>query len=387
LGLIWQIIRIGLFSKINLVNHPELYRLLEEGETIEDLLKLPIEQILLRWFNYHLKNAGWDKRVNNFTSDIKDGTAYTVLLAQIAPKHCNRDPLRAPNDLSRAEQVLNNADKIGCKKFVLPRDIVRGNHKLNLAFVANMFNTWPALEPVEHVEVIEETREEKAFRNWMNSLGVEPFVNNLYLDLRDGNVLLQLFDKVEPGIVDWSKVNKNTTSTWKQLENDNYAVVLGKSLKFSLVGIQGKDIMDGNKTLTLAVVWQLMRYHVLAILKRLGGGKNISDQEIVEWANTKVSSAGKTSSMSSFRDPSLKNSVFLIDLIDAIRPGVADYSLVSHEADEESLVLNAKYAIGIARKIGCCIFALPEDIVEVKHKMIMTFVATAMSVDLQGSGQ
>ena len=54
LGLIWQIVKIGLFSKINLVNHPELYRLLEEGETIEDLLKLPIDQILLRWFNYHV---------------------------------------------------------------------------------------------------------------------------------------------------------------------------------------------------------------------------------------------------------------------------------------------------------------------------------------------
>jgi hypothetical protein len=35
-----------------------------------------------------------------------------------------------------------------------------------------------------------------AFRNWMNSLGVEPFVNNLYQDLRDGIALLWLFNKV-----------------------------------------------------------------------------------------------------------------------------------------------------------------------------------------------
>lgn len=58
----------------------------------------------------------------------------------------------------------------------------------------------------------------------MNSLGVDPFVNNLYLDLRDGNVLLQLFDQVEPGCVNWKKVNKNPQTTWKKLENDNYAV-------------------------------------------------------------------------------------------------------------------------------------------------------------------
>ena len=34
-------------------------------------------------------------------------------------------------------------------------------------------------------------------------------------------------------------------------ENCNYAVRLGKDLKFSLVGIDGKDINDGNETLTL----------------------------------------------------------------------------------------------------------------------------------------
>ncbi len=71
-------------------------------------------------------------------TDIKDGTAYTVLLAQIAPKHCNRDALNVSDVGKRAEMVLDNADKIACRKFVSPRDIVRGNHKLNLAFVANV---------------------------------------------------------------------------------------------------------------------------------------------------------------------------------------------------------------------------------------------------------
>ena len=63
---------LGLFARINLVHNPELYRLLEAGESIEDLLKLPIEDILLRWFNYHLKQAGSARRVKNFSGDIKD---------------------------------------------------------------------------------------------------------------------------------------------------------------------------------------------------------------------------------------------------------------------------------------------------------------------------
>ncbi len=62
LGLIWQIIRRGLLGKIDIKLHPELYRLLEDDETLEQFLRLPPEQILLRWFNYHLKNAKWDKR-------------------------------------------------------------------------------------------------------------------------------------------------------------------------------------------------------------------------------------------------------------------------------------------------------------------------------------
>lgn len=43
----------------------------------------------------------------------------------------------------------------------------------------------------------------------MNSLGVSPYVNHLYFDLTDGLVIFQLYDKIKPGIVDWSRVVKN----------------------------------------------------------------------------------------------------------------------------------------------------------------------------------
>ena len=42
---------------------------------------------------------------------------------------------------------------------------------------------------------------------------------------------------------------------------------------------------------------------------------------------------------------------------------------------------NAKYAISMARKIGARIYALPEDIVEVKQKMVMTVFACLMARD------
>ncbi len=61
------------------------------GETMADLLALSPEEILLRWFNYHLENAGSSRRVNNFSGDIKDSEAYTVLLNQIAPEESGVD--------------------------------------------------------------------------------------------------------------------------------------------------------------------------------------------------------------------------------------------------------------------------------------------------------
>ena len=43
----------------------------------------------------------------------------------------------------------------------------------------------------------------------------------------------------------------------EKLENCNYAVELGKQLKFSLVGIAGQDLADGNPTLTLGMFFIL----------------------------------------------------------------------------------------------------------------------------------
>ena len=81
--------------------------------------------------------------------------------------------------LERAETMLEQADKIKSRAFVTAKDVVKGQERLNLAFVANLFNNFPALDPpkediIVEMDTIEETREEKMYRNWMNSLGVNP---------------------------------------------------------------------------------------------------------------------------------------------------------------------------------------------------------------------
>ncbi|XP_051869327.1 plastin-2-like [Pristis pectinata] len=396
LGLLWQVIKIGLFADIELSRNEALIALLREGESLEDLMKLSPEELLLRWANYHLEGAGCQK-VNNFSSDIKDSKAYYHLLNQIAPKGDEEGQVPIPvdmsginekDDLKRAESMLQQADKLGCRQFVTAADVVRGNPKLNLAFVANLFNKYPALRKPENQDIdwslLEgETREERTFRNWMNSLGVTPRVNHLYSDLDDALVILQLYEKIKVP-VDWSRVNKppypKLGANMKKLENCNYAVDLGKNkAKFSLVGIAGQDLNEGKHMPTLALLWQLMRRYTLNMLEEIGDGEKVNDDIIVNWVNQTLSEAAKSSVISSFKDKEISTSIPVLDLIDAIQPTSIRYDLVkTGDLTDEEKLENAKYAISMARKIGARVYALPEDLVEVKPKMVMTVFACLM---------
>jgi len=65
--------------------------------------------------------------------------------------------------MKRAELMLKEADKIKCRVFLTPTAVTRGTYNLNLAFVAYLFNHYPALEMTDvDVDVVEETREEKS---------------------------------------------------------------------------------------------------------------------------------------------------------------------------------------------------------------------------------
>ncbi|XP_068136881.1 plastin-1 [Hyperolius riggenbachi] len=388
LGLLWQIIKAGLFADIEISKNEALIALLMDGETLEDLMKLSPEELLLRWVNYHLTNAQWPN-ISNFSRDIKDSKAYFHLLREIAPKDeifIDFAGFHEPNDLKRANYMLNQADKLGCRQFVSPNDVVSGNPKLNLAFVANLFNMYPALHKTNGYDfnAIEgETNEERTFRNWMNSLGVNPHVNHLYSDLTDALVIFQLYDRIRVP-VEWGRVNKPPYSAlgghMKKIENCNYAVELGKGkARFSLVGICGHDLHEGNHTLTLALVWQLMRRYTLNVLSDLGEGAKIDDRTIIKWVNETLREANKNTFINSFRDKAISTSLPVLDLIDAISPKAVNPEMVKRDnLSDEDKMKNAKYAISIARKIGARIYALPDDLVEVKPKMVMTVFACLM---------
>jgi len=83
--------------------------LLEEGETLEDLMKLSPEEILIRWVNYHLARSNCGRQIANFTTDIKDSVAYIHLLHQIAPPDAGITTM--PEHVSWFRNYVNNNDK------------------------------------------------------------------------------------------------------------------------------------------------------------------------------------------------------------------------------------------------------------------------------------
>jgi plastin-2 len=127
-----------------------------------------------------------------------------------------------------------------------------------------------------------------------------------------------------------------------------------------LVGIAGQDLNEGNHTLTLALVWQLMKRYTLNILEDIRSGQKVNDYIIVNWVNTTLKEAQKSLSIASFKDLKISTSLLVLDPIDAIQPGSINYGLLKTEnLDDEEKLNNAKYAISMARKIRARVYELP----------------------------
>lgn len=70
---------------------------------------------------------------------LQDGEAYAHLLNALAPEHGTTTTLDTKDPTERANLIIEQAEKLDCKRYVTPQDIVEGSPNLNLAFVAQIF--------------------------------------------------------------------------------------------------------------------------------------------------------------------------------------------------------------------------------------------------------
>ena len=383
LDLLYQILKPIAMKKVTVQDFPQLLRLKEDKEANEELLALGPEDFLKRWFNHHLAKAGHPKKLENFTDDVVDSEKYTILMNQLEPS-CDTSGLSEPDLTKRAGTVLANAPKVGARVYIKPEDIPSGNEHLNTLFTVELFMAKNGMGEATQEEKLaaskmledddEGMREERSFKTWINSLklpGVKK-VNNLYEECRSAIILLKMIDTIKPGSVNWKNVELKTKNPFKIGVNCQEVIDSSKRSGYSVISIGNKDIQEGKKKHILALVWQLMKAHTLKVI----GEK--SEEDLIAWANSKVSDARKIKSL---KDKKINDGLFFIELLAAIEPRCIRWDLVNKEnIDDKGREMNAKYVLSVARGLGAMIFVVWEDITEVKSKLLLTLLASLYDV-------
>ena len=81
-----------------------------------------------------------------------------------------------------------------------------------------------------------------------------------------------------------------------------------------------------------------------------------------------------------FKDKALADGVFLIKLCAGIEPRAVNWDIVQRGETQEEKENNAKYVLSLARKLGCVIFCVHDDIPNVNYKMILVLICSLFEV-------
>jgi plastin-1 len=275
---------------------------------------------------------------------------------------------------SAAAAVITNSFNMGVPDLISADDIINGEEKVLLLFLAAMFNTKHGLEELTKEEYtkcamveddIEGSREERAFRLWVNSLSIQGiYIDDLYDGISDGWTLCKVVDRVEPSVIEWKNVARTPKNyTFGNPSNISEAIKGCKKpemgLKMISIGAQG--IHKKEKKVILATAWSICKVHYLKLI----GDKN--EKDLVAWANQRV--GDRAQPIKNLTDKTnLSSGKFWIKLISTIETRVVDEELVTAGETEEDKKMNAKYAISLARSIGAVVFMIWEDMVVANGK-------------------
>lgn len=159
--------------------------------------------------------------------------------------------------------MIDQADNLGVPRVIEPNHIVSCNTKVNTLFCSYIFNTRHGLPPLDEEcnfdpaglmdDDPEGSLEERQFKIWINSLGIEGVeTTDLYEDCKDGLLLCKVCDKVQPGSINWKMVKeqfKAKTQIYDWQTNNGEFVRAAKDKKAGLglpmIGIGGDGLAKG----------------------------------------------------------------------------------------------------------------------------------------------
>ncbi|XP_052385972.1 spectrin beta chain, erythrocytic isoform X2 [Carassius gibelio] len=223
-----------------------------------------------------------------------------------------------------------------------------------------------------------EAVQKKTFTKWVNSIlaRVSCRISDLYLDLRDGRMLIKLLE-----VLSGERLPKPTKGRMRIhcLENVDKALQFLKEQRVHLENMGSHDIVDGNHRLILGLIWTIiLRFQIQDIIVETGQADQTGRQEtrsakdaLLLWCQMKTAgyhNVNITNFTTSWKDGMAFNA-----LIHKHRPDLVDYGNLQRSNPTHNL----QQAFNVAEKnLGVTKLLDPEDVFTENpdEKSIITYV-------------
>jgi len=405
-----QLCKERLKNYVNIEKHPEVIRLLTANELNGDpeavRHNMVPAEVLKRWMNVTLGRP-MDTDIGSVAVDL-----YQTLAKVAGDDFGGGNAPQINNNVmnkAAAEAMLNYVEQtMGIAHHLEVDDLIEGNPKLEWLLAARVFDLQNGLSYLSGDEEkkyrafwVDENHDDDAYLPWLNSqLPPHLKIGNLYRDLSDGIILAHILEKCKRDCINWKKMRTQVRHKFDKNTNCNHVVdVMNKQFPFSLVGIGGTDIVDGKQMYVHTILWQIMRYQATKKLSELSfGGKEVTDADILKWSKETHGKLEdrKTPTPKSFKDRVLTTALFYLELVKAIghaddvRDDLVNWNVQPAanqkevEQDLDDRMANARYAISLVRMFGGDLFILPEDLVIMEPKAVLSVYAALMTLDYEG---
>uniref|UniRef100_A0A3Q2YEY1 Spectrin beta chain n=1 Tax=Hippocampus comes TaxID=109280 RepID=A0A3Q2YEY1_HIPCM len=220
-----------------------------------------------------------------------------------------------------------------------------------------------------------EAVQKKTFTKWVNSIlsRVSCRISDLYLDLRDGRMLIRLLE-----VLSGERLPKPTKGRMRIhcLENVDKALQFLKEQRVHLENMGSHDIVDGNHRLILGLIWTIiLRFQIQDIIVETGQADQKETRSakdaLLLWCQMKTagySSVNITNFTTSWKDGMAFNA-----LIHKHRPDLVDFNQLKRSNPTHNL----QSAFNVAEKqLGVTKLLDPEDVFTENpdEKSIITYV-------------
>jgi len=140
---IWQIIKASFDHKLKSTNKhdDQLELILETHEELDDVKRLSVDDIILRWVNVKLAKVNHPRKASNIAQDFRDSELYILLFHSVAPSMVDKSILKLGDTKRRAEKLVDILKKFKYPGIIDPESIAEGVYWVNLVILGTLLTT------------------------------------------------------------------------------------------------------------------------------------------------------------------------------------------------------------------------------------------------------